>query len=237
MMNNFVNKIEIPIKLEKMLETQNKTTSTLEATTMAKCKFKNYSLEMNRPETPFQLSAYKIMDIICELSKIANLPSEIHKLNVYYDDTLKTMNIFTRESWESFPGIDRAIREIVGIIQEAFLDNYENYLIKNIETPGDQKRSQEFNELLIIYYKFIYCFDLEPFVTKQDDVCPLLEKRYMDEYLNIANSTKTQEIKDTKKLVREIIRKNSKSNIQLLNKTIVDMAAKDENFKKSLVYT
>jgi hypothetical protein len=97
---------------------------------------------------------------------------------------------------------------------------------------------------LVEYFKFIGCFDVEPFVKNKDndeimgkpvirsdeDECSISEEMY-PLYVRTRDNIKKSEINEVKKAVLDIIRKNSDRNASELNKRIFELFNMDKEFK------
>jgi hypothetical protein len=86
--------------------------------------------------------------------------------NIIYDAKLKEIKIFEGR-WDSM-SIDEGTKHCIEVIQRNYLNSYERYLIRNIMNTAHSYTKNLFSEMLISYFKFIACFEIEPYCK---DVC------------------------------------------------------------------
>jgi Mg2+ and Co2+ transporter CorA len=111
-------------------------------------------------------------------------------------------------------------------------------------------------EHLTDYYRFIGCFDIDPFVKSEINDTEILynidDDRYdcyaeyidenmklvyefRDKYIKIRDSTPKSIINETKKEVVNIIKNISKKNVDELNKKVINLFNMDVEFKKIIL--
>lgn len=199
------------------------------------------------------LDKHSLLEIINQVSSLAN--EQFENLNIMYDDKFNKLKLYELGTWNESLVIS-GIRTLLTKIQEFYFDQYECYLIRKIEfSRMEGQRKQELKEHLHEYYKFIGCFDIDPYVKgkndseiiyNQDDERYDPFKEYTDEntelpirYANIYNKIRDETMKSQlnkiKKEVVDIIKKNSKKNIDDLNKKMVALFNMDEDFKKIIL--
>lgn len=185
-----------------------------------------------------------LLEIVDQVSSLAS--HNIEDFNILYDDKYNKLKLYEDGSWnESI--IISGIKTLLSKIQEFYLDNYEFYLIRKIELndTGFRNKSKS-KELLIEYYKFIGCFDIEPYSKirsdpeilydeDSDDESKDISDKYNSLYIKTRDDTKKSYINNTKKQVIEIIKKNSQRNITELNKKVTGLFHMEEEFKNKLL--
>lgn len=193
-----------------------------------------------------KLKSADFLEIIDDVSKI--IREDFEDFNLIYDEKLNKIKMYDCGEWETNL-IDKGLARLIEIVQDAYMDAYECYLIKKIiKSTTSHRDRQELKEHLNIYYKFIQVFDVDPFVKDKSDVQILsypdiVEKtgthNIEDEYCKIYEEIKDQctrgELLKIKKEVLDIIKRNSKNNIQEFNKKIMGLVKMDIVFKQQLV--
>jgi hypothetical protein len=194
----------------------------------------------------FKLKSADFLEIIDEVSKI--IREDFEDFNLIYDEKLNKIKMYDCGDWETNL-IDKGLARLIQIVQDAYLDAYEYYLLKKIRSstvcPRDR---QELKEHLHMYYKFIQVFDVNPLVKDKSDIEVLsypeiVEKSgphdIEDEYIKIYDEIKDKctrgELSKIKKEVLDIIKRNSKNNIQEFNKKIMGLVKMDTAFKNQIV--
>ena len=202
-------------------------------------KFKNFSLSI--------ADMLEVVDSVTSMCQVDNL-------NILYDEKLNKLKLFSCGEWKS-QLIDSGIKELIEKIQACYLNSYECYLIRKIvaATPLEKQQAQEHLEL---FYKFIACFDITPFVADKSNNQILynadddryhqgggqnaveeysMQDYWYAKYKKIKESITTQEHNRVTKSVKDIIKRNSRNNIVDLNKMMMELFHMDESFKKSII--
>lgn len=242
-MTNYIKNMDSVDKIGKYLEYNNSET---------KC-FEEYigdlfnNLIDNLKENKFKCGTYDInedrqLEIISDVSKLRS--GKLENMNVFYDEKTKELNI-NNGCWDSFV-VDKGVKELIYMLQNTLLDHYEQYLIKQYHIfEVNERTKQKVREDIERHFKFIGCFELEPFIKGKDD-CDILgeehgdfgkytiEDKYIPIYNNIVDNMKRYEINKMKKNILDILKSNTKKNIKELNKKIVELMNIDEEFKKTL---
>ena len=200
-------------------------------------------LENNTWKYGFELKREDLLDIIDEISKVElniDKVKTFEDLNIYYDKNADKIQLYDGE-WEEMLSY-KGVKKILEIIQSYYWDAYECYLLRKCFNDTSAFNKQVCKELLREYYKFIGCFDVEPFVKNKDNEsilgrpCNSVEFSICDEiyklYVSTRDNVKKSEINCVKKSVIDIIRKNSDRNTTELNKRIFELFNMDEDFKE-----
>lgn len=185
-----------------------------------------------------------LLEIVDQVSSLAS--HNMEDFNILYDDKYNKLKLYEDGSWnESI--IISGIKTFLSKIQEFYLDNYEFYLIRKIELNNNCRNKNKSRELLIEYYKFIGCFDIEPdsknrsdpeilYDEDSDEECTDLSDKYNSLYIKTRDDTKKSYINNIKKQVIDIIKKNSQRNINELNKNVTSLFHMEEEFKNKLLH-
>lgn len=190
------------------------------------------------------IDANGLLEIVDQVSSLAK--DNIEDFNIIYDDKYNKLKLYEYGSWnESI--IISGIKTLLIKIQEFYLDNYESYLIRKIELNGNCRDKNKSRELLVEYYKFIGCFDIEPdsknktdpeilYDDDSDDEMKDISDKYHSLYIKTRDDIKKSYINNTKKQVIDIIKKNSQRNINYLNKNVAGLFHMEEEFKNKLLF-
>jgi hypothetical protein len=161
-------------------------------------------------------------------------------------------------TWED-KSVDEGLDIIVRTLADYYLDHYEKYLIRKLESVSGGKLRQEHAGLLDSlkdYYRFICAFRVQSCtVGKNDtqilyndedpeyneDIPPheldkhILVDKYGKLYSDIANATTKSQIKMLRKKVLEGVNTMTKKNMRELNRRVMDIISMDEGFQKNLL--
>jgi len=183
-----------------------------------------------------------------EVSTVVN--GDFTKYNIHFDDKANKVRMYESGEWESFL-IDSGVKKAIQIIQEYFFDAYESFLVRKLYSDDIGPRDKQIiEEQIKEYYKFISCFDLFPTVKDKSDNIILgfnernfrqssfddaISERLMKWYNTIENNMMRSEYNKIRKDVIEILKRNTKHNMDELNKRMTSLFNMDEEFKKSLL--
>lgn len=250
--NNFIAGMDAIEKLEKYMKHKNMAILGFE-----QCVEDRYAKTMRRLDNDtwkygYELNKDDILEVIDQISKVqvnVDKVKTFEDLNVYYDKNVDKLRIFDGE-WEEML-TNKGIKKILDTIKSYYLDSYECFLYRKIIKIDNCLSKQRIKELLIEYYKFIGCFDVEPFIKNTEDKDIGIDEHIFDNsdddggfticdeyyplYLKTRDNIKKSEINNLKKGVLDIIRKNSDRNISELNKKLFDLFTMDEGFKNSFI--
>jgi hypothetical protein len=195
----------------------------------------------------------EMIDQVCSL-----VDDNFKDFNIIYDEKFNRLKLYDSTGvWEESIMIV-GVRNLLVKIQEHYFDAYEKYLIRKIRADDQLNgpRQMRMMEHLTDYYRFIGCFDIDPFVkgdindteilynTDDDryDCCAeyidenmKLVYEFRDKYVKIRDSTPKSTINDMKKDVISIIKNISKKNLDELNKKMIKLFNMDEDFKKVIL--
>lgn len=249
-MNNFISNMDTIDKLQKVLKYHNKPP-------VGFAKHVENTLQCcveelgNDTHCNVALSSNDILDLVDKVSLIsnANLEQPLQAFNILYDTKLKTLKTCNDNgSWNEHL-LHKGVQMVMQVIQEAYLEEYEKELIRRIHTASQKRHyreKQHAEEILESYYKFLACFELEPIVSRMRDRDILYRKftreweashsrdyadRYFQSFNKIKDSLLQKEIIAIHKKAIDILRHNSRRNIDELNRMVVSLFVKDEDFK------
>lgn len=125
--------------------------------------------ELKDPDNhPIKLTHSEYLELIDIVSN-ASRGDTLKAFNILYDSNINKLRVFEDGEWNELL-IQKGLQLILKSIQENYLDKYECYLIKKVRDPTESLRvKQEHLELLDEYYKFLSCFNADPYVKSRPD--------------------------------------------------------------------
>lgn len=248
-MNNFIANMDVLEKLMKYSNYKNIDVVDFEKTIETKYEKKMLALENNNV-SDFGLHKNDLLNIINEVSQACHGQFPEH-LNMIYDQKFNEIKFFTCGEWEHFI-VSSGIKKLLRALQDYYLDSYECYLIRIIKRNESLSFKRNVaRDHLDSYYRFIACFESEPFVKSHNDNEIMFSKEddrafqdchsfdISEEFTHLYNKLKSSiTITESAKINQDVIsifKKNSKRNIALLNKHILDMFHMDEEFKNAIL--
>lgn len=243
--NNFIAGLDVLEKLSKYMKHKNTGLIGFEQAIEDKYSRTVRKLEDDSWKYGFELKRDDLLDIIDQISKVELTVDSVktfEDLNIYYDKNADKLKIYDGE-WEEML-TNKGIKKIVEVIKDCYWSTYECYLLRKFFIESNAFNRQKCRELLVEYFKFIGCFDVEPFVKNKDndeimgrpvirsgdDEFSISEEMY-PLYVKTRDNIKKSEINEVKKSVLDIIRKNSDRNTSELNKRIFELFNMDREFK------
>jgi hypothetical protein len=192
----------------------------------------------------FQIEQGDIINLIDDITRVK--PDSTEKMNIVFDKKLNSIRMYINKKWEIF-WLDVGVIELMKIVKESYLDNYETYLIRKIYDYKTLPSAQMcYENYLEEYYRFIINFDLLPYVSEcslsdqdligrelKEDNPNYLEGHYTQIYGKLKKETKRVEKMEIRKHIINIIKRNTIQNIDELNRNIFDVIKMDEDFKKT----
>ena len=245
-MNNFVNNMDTIEKLNKFLKhTQ---TKLIDFSNHVEDRLQCRIEEIQQGED-IQLGKDDIMDLVDSVSKSAS--KQMQEFNILYDDKAKKLRMYDDGEWTDY-FTPKGVKLVIKAIQEYYLEHYECHLIRKLELNKTSMRErQHIDELLQDYYIFIASFDIEPMVmTKRnrdilyDKFTPewsscnanaSLKDKYMDIYKKLKDTIPQKDVNVVRKHVVDILKQNTRHNIEKLNKNVVNLFNIDESFKELIL--
>lgn len=251
--NNFIANMDVLEKLMKYTEHKNIEIIDFEDKVDLYYHRQVKRLENGTTKANVQLKLNDMYDIIDAMSDVCD--GELKNFNIIYDEKLNKLRYFSCGEWKTYL-LESGIKELLETIQKCYLDTYECYLIRKINMDDNPFNKTTFKELLSDYYKFLACFEITPYVAGKNDNQILFnveDSRYhdhiedgdvekhiiSDDFTALYNESKGKntisEVNKQRKAVKEIIKRNTKSNIVELNKKMLSLFQMDEEFKASLI--
>lgn len=162
------------------------------------------------------------------------LASHVQEMNVMYDKVLDKIKIFEGE-WENHL-FKYGVKELIEKIQEVYLDYYEEHLLRQY-TQASGFDKQCVVEALKEYYEFLECFDVAPRLTESDEewIQGLNDESVGQMLRAVRDDLKASKLKDVKKMVYDVIKKNCTANALDLNNKMMDLIKMDEGFKTKII--
>ena len=187
----------------------------------------------------YELSIEDIYDIIDEISQIDS-SKKIENLNVIYEETNKKVYVFDGE-WKQFR-LKCAIKTLIHIIKSGYTNAYEAFLIRRLKnTSLSPFKKQQSKELLSDYYRFLAANEVLPGVNDDsasgdiDSLDDEVREEYHEFYKSIQDKLTLGEKNKTFKEVVYILQRNTKKNVDDLNKKIIGLIQIDEDFKNNIL--
>lgn len=204
---------------------------------VVKDRFEDRNNKFDEDDQNRLLSLHKddIHDVVHRVTRCKR-SKEFTDYCIIYTPKLQKLTIKNDSVWTDYL-LEQGIKYILNQLKVYHLDNYEQYLIKRIETTKDPLMRQKCDELLVEYYVFLASFEIEPLVssTFSDHIngVPLetLRDKYMPKYEKAKNKTPVSQQKRYRSLIEDTIKLNCKSNIEDLNKHLMSLIQIDSEFK------
>lgn len=238
--NNFIANMDIIEKINKYIEFHDIDLSnysdSIENGLRDKCRL------LENKKNDIQIDTNDFFDIVDQVSSLAR--HNVEDFNIIFDEKYNKLKLYDDGAWNEAI-ITSGIKTFLNKIQEFYWDNYEFYLIRKIELGNNLLNKNKSRELIIEYYKFIGCFDIEPYSKINSDSEILyddnsngskeISDKYYNLYIKTRDSIQKSYINNTKKQILDIIKKNSQRNINELNKKVTSLFHMEEDFKNKLL--
>lgn len=239
-MQNVLSRMDVVDKINKYIQYKNIDMIDFEDKIEDKYSIPALKLD-NHKYNNFSLEKDDFLNIVDTLTTIV----DVNDCNVVYHDLLK--KIFVREDgrWVDML-LDRGEDYIINKIQVSYLDSYEAYLIRRMFNNNEQCfLRQQAKEHILNYYKFISCFNCEPYVKNKSDQTLLnnddhnetydIEEELQRMYNSIQKQIRLFESNKIRRDVVNIIKRNTKKSIVELNRKMMELFQMDEEFKKRIL--
>lgn len=169
-----------------------------------------------------------------------------------FDAERNKLKLYNDGEWQEYL-FDKGVKVVLEIIQRYFFNKYECYLLRKLQTHMNQE-TQSLEAHLLQYYKFLACFELAPYmessndyeiihnydddayhtpVCKADTHCFTIQDMWMPKYMQIRQTLTLYEANRMSRQVKDILLRNTKSNVKELNKKFMEVFQADEAFKQS----
>lgn len=231
--NNYITKKDFQEKLEQYLGYND--TNLLEYQDTIETKYEKQVDRFEKRSKPFQKYDTLKLDGLINVLHTCTSANDVQEMNVMYDKVLDRLQIYGGE-WESHM-FEPGVKELIEKIQEVYLDYYEEYLLRQYTTVASVFDKQCIKEALKEYYEFLECFDVEPRLTTSPEewVQDLCDGDIGRMHTLVKDDLKASKLKEVKKTVFNVIKKNCTASVLELNKKIVDLIKMDEMFKNRVL--
>jgi hypothetical protein len=237
---NFIANMDIMKKLNKYTEYNNIGLIDFEDKIGENYAVTSQKLDEDKFKYGFELKTQDLIEIIDDISSMPD--NKLEYFNLVYDSHINKLKLYDGGAWKSLL-IEQGIKQILIITKEYYLDKYESYLLRKIRNTDNLMEKQKCNELLKEYYKFIACFEIDPFVKDHNDSDILnnsnnsssdyqMQDTYYQFFQKVQENLTKGEITKMKREVAEIVKRNTKQNIHELNNRVLNLIHMDEEFKK-----
>jgi hypothetical protein len=250
--NNFIANMDSVEKLTKYITFQDTTLLEYHETIENKFAKRIKKLE-DGTSNLLVMDKHNLLEVVDQVSSLATETFE--NLNIIYDEKFNKLKLYESGCWtESL--LMNGIRILLMQIQAVYFNVYECYLIRKIEySQLVPQHKAKIREQLSEYYKFLGCFCIDPYVMGRNDSeikynidderCdPCLEFTdqnrkipiyYTKMYTEIRDKTLVSQLNRIKNDIIDIIKKNSKRNLDELNKKVFALFNMDEEFKQTIL--
>jgi hypothetical protein len=229
---NYINKKDFQEKLEQYLEYND--TNLFEYQDTIETKYEKQVDRLEKKSKTFRKCDTLNLDGLINVLHTCTSTNDVQEMNVMYDKVLDRLQIYGGE-WETHL-FETGVKELIEKIQEVYLDYYEEYLLKQYSV-GSVFDRQCIKEALNEYYEFLECFDVEPRLTSSPEewVQELCDGDVGRIHSKVKDELKASKLKEVKKIVFNVIKKNCTASALELNKKIVDLIKMDEMFKNRVL--
>lgn len=245
-MHNYISSMDPIEKLHKFLK--HNQTHLIDFSNHVEGKLQ-YRIEELQQGDDVQLTKDDILDLVDSISKTAS--KNMKEFNILYDGKAKKLKMYDEGEWTDYI-TPKGVKLVIKAIQEFYLERYECHLIRKMESKQVSIRErQHCGELLDDYYKFIAVFDVQPIVSNKRDRDILydmsderffkassstnLSEKYMSMYKRIKDVLPQKEVDKVRKHVVDILKQNTRHNIEKLNKHVASLFNIDESFKELIL--
>lgn len=237
--NNFISSMDLQEKLDRYIKFKN--IEIMDFEDQIEDHFESHikKLDMNRYSS-YRLDLDDMLDVI---DKVTYISKDVENFNIYYDEIPNKLRILTCGEWNTML-LDAGIKHMLHKIKACYLDAYECYLLRKLDDSSTGAHSRmQFKEHMLDYFKFLACFDISPYVAdasdgdilKNNDNSYDLQDQWYPKFKSIKESITVTESNKIKKEVKDIVKRNTKSNIIELNKLIMQVFNVDADFKENII--
>jgi hypothetical protein len=190
------------------------------------------------------------LDTIDAVTKVKG--NSIEDFNILYDSDLNKFILYESNDWKEF-FLTSGVKAVVRSIQDNLWNAYECYLIRKIQKcscAGKAMQQQDYLNYLKDYYEFLGCIEVDPFVKDATDNNIAYNSDH-DEYFNGTNKEQAEHFYNTFRSVKngltmrrrdvvkhelvDLIKRNTRKNVNDLNKVVVSMINVDAEFKRDML--
>lgn len=229
---NYITKKDFHEKLDQYLGHNH--ANLLEYQDTIEAKYEKQVDRLEKKAKPFQKYEALTLDGLINVLHTCTSATDVQEMNIMYDKVLDRLQIYGGE-WETHL-FESGVKDLIEKIQEVYLDYYEEYLLRQFTNANVFER-QCIKEALKEYYEFIECFDVEARLTSSPEqwVQDLCDGEVGSLHRKVKDELKASKLKEVKKTVFNVIKKNCTASVLELNKKIVDLIKMDELFKNKIL--
>ncbi len=225
--NNMIVSMSAEEKLTKYMEfTNNRVTNVSDA---MEERFERRALAFSSNKRDgMQLRKDDILDMIDEVTSLCS--DNFQGMNIMYEPKYDRLKMYESGEWKDVL-LKNGCRKLLNYLQESVLDDYEKYLMQRVvnTSAANARVSAHAKQCICDYYRFLGCFDVEPYPYQE---APELTEVQQDLYARTSSVLTRTDIVNTRKEMIDILKKNSKRNLDDLNQKIASLFHMDEEFKK-----
>jgi len=181
-----------------------------------------------------------------EKSLIVRNKEELSQMSIIYLQKSDKLAIYHDDGWDEYR-FEKGVKMLMEIHQRYYFESYEKYLIHKIyeETNLDAYTRNTFVVQLNDYYKYLAIFNLKPYTfgKTNDEIVDRGPYRDLDNSFYLYEHTKKlydeekenltkAEIRKAERNIDNLIKKSTVSNIECLNKAILQLINADQEFKR-----
>jgi hypothetical protein len=186
------------------------------------------------------LSPDDIMEVIDDVTCISD--DRLEDMNIIYDSKYDKLKLYDSGGWRNML-VKTGCKMVLQYVQECMLDAYESYLAKRMHAAdAAPQQKQQYREALTSYYKFLACFDIEPYAKDRSDEDIIegagdessshaVSDELMELYRSTAAALVSSEQAAMRKEVIGVFKRNGKRNIDDLNRKLAQLFKMDEEFR------
>ena len=168
------------------------------------------------------------------------------EMNILFVEELNKIKLYHDDEWESYL-MDAGIQRIITILRDYYLETYEKYIVKKLFGINnlDALSRSKYRAQLVELYRFYGHFDILPYAKDKKNTELIdhfshtndnfLQDFCMELYLEEKNKLTKTEINTMKRQIIGIIKKNTQFAIKSLNKSILQLANINEEFKEHIL--
>lgn len=230
---NIVNKMDMVEKVTKYIEYKG-----LEPRDIDEHIYETHRTHINGLETDkyfdFHLDEKGILQAIDNIT----LYSDVSRISVIHDTLSDRLKIFEDGQWSSMI-FDAGVDKLMSKLQDSYLEVYELFLLKRYY-KGNAFVRQQSTERLKDYYRFIVCFNLDPYIKEKTDgdimdsgvEAYTLADRFYTIFGDIKESIRYSDVRRTRQQISSVIKNNHKANVLEVNMKVLELMNTDSQFKQ-----
>jgi hypothetical protein len=190
-----------------------------------------------------ELKTHDLYEIVDQVSGMCK--DNVEEFNMFYDEKVNKLALYDSGTWQKLLYI-AGIVKLITTIQNVYLNAYEKYLIQKTEdTHSSYQARAKFEELIVEYYRFLVAFGVKPMsqtCLNDSELVPCMSRnnydvkdRFSVKYIKVVDNMKQSEITKIGKEILDILKRNSKRNLEDLNRKMMSLFNMDDEFKTSIL--